>query len=78
MSSFFARNGVAANLIMVLVFVGGAVSVFSIKQEVFPEFSLDLITVTVRYRSETSVPIVGALLDDVILTESTTMRREAP
>mgnify|MGYP001568172588 CR=1 FL=1 len=38
----------------------------------------EYVTVTVTYRSETSVPIVGALLDDITLTESTTMRREAP
>lgn len=36
------------------------------------------VTVTVTYRSATSVPIVGALLDDITLRESTTMRREAP
>lgn len=37
-----------------------------------------LVTVTVTYRSTTRVPLVGALLGDVTLTESTTMRREAP
>ena len=37
-----------------------------------------LITVTVTYRSTTEVPLIGAMLGDVILTESTTMRREAP
>lgn len=37
-----------------------------------------LITVTVTYRSTTEVPLIGALLGDVIVTESTTMRREAP
>lgn len=36
------------------------------------------VTVTVTYRSQTAVPIVGALLDDLTLRESTTMRREAP
>ena len=37
-----------------------------------------LITVTVTYRSTTEVPLIGAMLGDITLTESTTMRREAP
>lgn len=34
------------------------------------------VTVTVTYRTATDVPIVGALLDDITLTESTTMHLE--
>jgi hypothetical protein len=34
------------------------------------------ITVTVTYRSTTSVPIIGALVGDITITESTTMRNE--
>lgn len=37
-----------------------------------------LVTVTVTYRSTTEVPLIGAMLGDVTLTESTTMRRESP
>ena len=47
---WFARNSVAANLLMLLILVGGLFTVFTIKREVFPEFSLDLITVRVSYR----------------------------
>ncbi|MHC4943657.1 MAG: efflux RND transporter permease subunit [Planctomycetota bacterium] len=46
---WFARNSVAANLLMLLIMAGGAITVFTIEQEVFPEFSLDMITVTVEY-----------------------------
>ncbi len=46
---WFARNGVAANLLMVLIVVGGLMTVQSIKQEVFPEFSIDMIRVSVPY-----------------------------
>lgn len=48
---WFARNRVAANLIMVVILGGGLVSLFggSIVQEVFPEFALDLITIRVPY-----------------------------
>ena len=65
---WFARNQVAANLIMVLIIVGGLVSLLGVPldrlsgqpsqgdksgggiiQEVFPEFALDLVTITVPY-----------------------------
>ena len=48
---WFTRNPVAANLIMVLIVGGGLVSLFggTIIQEVFPEFSIDLITIQVPY-----------------------------
>ena len=46
---WFARNSVAANLLMVFIIVSGAFSAFSVKQEVFPEFSLDMVTIEVPY-----------------------------
>ena len=47
---WFVNNIVIANLLMMSVIVMGLVSVFSIKQEVFPEASLDMISVSVIYR----------------------------
>ncbi|MCZ6746093.1 MAG: efflux RND transporter permease subunit [Acidobacteria bacterium] len=47
--AWFARNGVAANLLMAIVIVGGLMTIRSVKVEVFPEFDLDLVTVTVPY-----------------------------
>jgi multidrug efflux pump subunit AcrB len=46
---WFARNTVAANLLMVVILIAGGFATVNVKQEVFPEFSLDLITVTVEY-----------------------------
>jgi len=46
---WFASNHVAANLLMVLIIVAGVMGIFSAKLEVFPEFSLDMINVTVPY-----------------------------
>lgn len=46
---WMARNGVAANLLMFLIIVGGFISLSSVVQEVFPEFSLDSIQVRVEY-----------------------------
>jgi multidrug efflux pump subunit AcrB len=44
-----AHNHVAANLLMAVFIIGGLVFSFSIKQEVFPEVTLDMVTVTVAY-----------------------------
>ncbi len=46
---WFAKNQVAANLLMILILVGGAVTAFSVKKEVFPEFSLDQINISMVY-----------------------------
>jgi Cu/Ag efflux pump CusA len=46
---WFARNPVAANLLMIVIMAAGLVSATNVKREVFPEFSLDIITVTVPY-----------------------------
>ena len=46
---WFAKNGVAANLIMILIVFGGFLTVFNLKQEVMPEFSLDMIAISVEY-----------------------------
>jgi multidrug efflux pump subunit AcrB len=47
--AWMARNSVAANLLMFVVLVGGAIGLSRMKQEVFPEFDLDLLTVSVPY-----------------------------
>jgi len=46
---WMARNHVAANLLMMVFVVGGLVMSRSIKQEIFPEISLDTIQVAVAY-----------------------------
>ncbi len=49
MLSWFARNGVCANLLMLLIAVAGLVTLSEVKQEVFPEISTDKILVSVAY-----------------------------
>ncbi len=46
---WFARHGVAANLLMMLLLVGGVAAGGLVVQENFPEFSLDAVEVRVRY-----------------------------
>ncbi|MFP4354226.1 MAG: efflux RND transporter permease subunit [Phycisphaerae bacterium] len=45
----FIDNPVLANMLTILILIGGVVAWFSIPRELFPEFSTDLITVTVTY-----------------------------
>ncbi len=47
---WFAGNPVVANLLMIVIMVAGLVTVGTVTKEVFPEFSLDMITVSVVYR----------------------------
>lgn len=46
---WMARHGVAANLLMIFLVAAGMLSVPNIAQEVFPEFDLDAIQVSVSY-----------------------------
>jgi len=46
---WMAKNHVAANLIMIVLLVGGALATFALKVEIFPEFELDRVTVSVAY-----------------------------
>lgn len=47
--AWFARNSVAANVLMVILVVGGIMNLFTIKQEVFPGFNLDFVMVQMVY-----------------------------
>ncbi|NNE43866.1 MAG: efflux RND transporter permease subunit [Gemmatimonadetes bacterium] len=47
--AWFARNHVAANLLMMLILIGGLATIPSITQEVFPEMRPNIVTVTVPY-----------------------------
>lgn len=45
----FARNVVFANILMVLILFGGFLGATNMLREIFPEFSVDIITVAVAY-----------------------------
>jgi len=47
---WFASNHVAANLLMCLIIAAGLLTITTIKMEIFPELSLDRISITVPYR----------------------------
>ncbi|MDP7520177.1 MAG: efflux RND transporter permease subunit, partial [Phycisphaerales bacterium] len=47
--AWMARNPVAANLLMIVFIVGGLLLGSRVKQEVFPEFTIDMVNVSVAY-----------------------------
>ena len=47
--AWFAENTVVANLLMALIVAAGILTIPTITKEVFPEFSMDMITISVRY-----------------------------
>ena len=47
--AWMAQNSVASNLLMFVLIIGGLIFAGQIKQEVFPEFELDVITISVPY-----------------------------
>ncbi|MFP4070773.1 MAG: efflux RND transporter permease subunit [Desulfovibrionales bacterium] len=47
--AWMAGHSVSANLLMAAFLVGGLFLAFTIKQEVFPEFSLDTVSISVAY-----------------------------
>ncbi len=51
--AWFASNHVASNLLMFFIITAGILSIFGIKKEIFPEFSTDLISISVEYRGAT-------------------------
>jgi len=49
MIAWMTRNGVTSNLLMIVMVFGGFFASTQIKKEVFPEFTLDMVTVSVSY-----------------------------
>ncbi|HUW83494.1 MAG TPA: efflux RND transporter permease subunit [Phycisphaerae bacterium] len=47
--AWMARHAVAPNLLMLVLLVGGLITAIRIKQEVFPEFERDRVTISVPY-----------------------------
>ncbi|MCG9695735.1 efflux RND transporter permease subunit [Shewanella sp. Isolate11] len=47
--AWFARNSVAANLLMIILLVGGLFSTIMINKEIFPSFELNYLQISVAY-----------------------------
>ena len=49
MIDWFARNPVAANLLMAFIMVSGLIGMFNVRGETFPELELDIVSIQVQY-----------------------------
>jgi len=60
--AWMAGNSVAANLIMAVLLIGGLYMGFNIKQEVFPEFSLDIVNISIAYPGASPEEVENGIL----------------
>ncbi|WP_108811287.1 efflux RND transporter permease subunit [Sphingorhabdus sp. Alg231-15] len=63
--AFMARNGVAANLLMLFFLIAGIASFGTIVQEVFPENSLDTVQVSVAYPGATPDEVEESIVQKI-------------
>ena len=59
--TWFARNHVVANLLLFVIVASGIFTLGTLKMEVFPEFSLDTVSVTAEYRGAAPEEIEEAI-----------------
>ena len=60
--AWMVNHGVAPNLLMVLLIVGGLLASMTIKKEVFPEFELEIVHVAIGYPGATPEEVERSLL----------------
>ncbi len=56
------RNGVTANLLMVFVLVAGAIGALSVRKQIFPDFTPDLVNISVVYPGATPTEVEEAVV----------------
>ncbi len=59
---WFARNPVAANLLMIAVVAAGLLAAHHIRQEIYPTYTLDIVQIEVRYRGASPAEVEQAIL----------------
>ncbi|MEM7384047.1 MAG: efflux RND transporter permease subunit [Verrucomicrobiota bacterium] len=60
--AWFARNHVAANLLMIAVVTLGIVAATRIKQEVYPTFAIDTVSIQMQYRGASPEEVERSIL----------------
>lgn len=63
--SWFAENHVAANLLMVFLILAGVVTGLTMKVEIFPETSMDMISITVEYPGASPSEVEEAVITKI-------------
>lgn len=63
--AYMARNSIAANLLMLILIGGGIWTMFNIQKEVFPEYQLDVVEVSVVYPGAAPAEVEQGILRPV-------------
>lgn len=63
--AWFARNSVAANLLMVILLLAGIASIFTIKKQTFPEIQLEQVTIRVAYLGAAPQEVEEGIVDKI-------------
>ena len=63
--AYMARNSIAANLLMVLLLGGGIWAMFNVQKEVFPQYALDIVDVSVVYPGAAPAEVEQGILRPV-------------
>jgi multidrug efflux pump subunit AcrB len=63
--AWMAQHSIASNLLMILLIGGGIWAAFNIQKEVFPEFDLDIVNVTVSYPGAAPTEVEQGILRPV-------------
>lgn len=63
--SFMAKNSIAANLLMIILIGGGIWTMFNVQKEVFPQYQLDIVEVSVVYPGSAPAEVEQGILRPV-------------
>ncbi|MAU72017.1 MAG: multidrug transporter [Pseudozobellia sp.] len=63
--AYMARNSIATNLLMIVLLGGGLFTMYHIQKEVFPEFQLDFVEVSVVYPGASPAEVEQGVLQPV-------------
>ncbi|MBU2986580.1 efflux RND transporter permease subunit [Saccharophagus degradans] len=63
--AWMARNDIAANLLMIILLVGGVAMALNMQKQVFPEFELDVVEVYVSYPGASPEEVEQGILQPV-------------
>ena len=63
--AWMAQNSIAANLLMIILLGGGVFTAFTIQKEVFPQFQLDVVTVSVAYPGAAPAEVEQGILQPI-------------
>ena len=63
--AWMARNAIAANLFMIILIVGGIWTAFHIQKEVYPQYELDIVSVSVGYPGAAPAEVEQGILQPI-------------